>query len=353
MSARGSLRRRLMTLLSASILSAWLATAFFTYGDSLHEIDAMLVASGLHTGELRTALANSIATHLMHPLLVAVPLLGLVIWLAVSWGLAPLRSLATQVRARAPHNLEPVETAGPEEAQPLVEALNGLLGRVRDLLDRERLFTADAAHELRTPLAAIRTHAQVAANARNAAERADALAGVIQGTERAARLIEQLLQLARLDVVPELQPVNLTGAAAEVVTEYAGRTNAISIDIGLVTAAPAWIEGNPQLIAVLLGNLVDNAVRYGKPGGRVDVSVRVGIGSVELIVADDGPGIPPNQRARAFERFHRGLGTGADGSGLGLSIAARVAAIHGGRIDLSDGVNGSGLTATVSMPRLP
>lgn len=353
MSGRGSLRRRLMAVLSASILSGWLATAFFTYGDALRQLDAMLAAGGPPAAALRTALADSIAAHLMHPLLVAVPLLAAVIWLAVGWGLAPLRSLAAQVRARAPHNLDPVAAGGPEEAQPLVAALNGLLGRVRDLLERERRFTADAAHELRTPLAAIRTHAQVAIEAEDAAGRAAALNGVLRGAERASRLVDQLLLLARLDAAPELQPATVADIATEVVGEYAGQAAARGVDLGLAAAEPGRVAGNPHLVAVLLRNLVDNAVRYGRPGGRVDVAVRSVADRVEVVVADDGPGIPPDQRGRAFERFHRGLGTGEVGSGLGLSIAARIAEIHGGGVALADGPGGRGLAATVSLPRLP
>lgn len=348
---RTSLRRRLMAAISASTLAAWLATALFTYIDTRREIDAMLKAGQVQSVELRQALAESVAAHLLHPLLVAVPVLGVVIWLSVGWGLAPLRALALQVEKRDPQNLDALTVKAPEEARPLVVALNGLFGRMRDLLERERRFTADAAHELRTPLAGIRTHAQVALAAAEEGERRQALDGVVQGTARATHLVEQLLELARLDATPAMGPVDVAAVAAQTVAAISGQASARKIDLGLIEAdATAVVTGNAPLIAVLLRNLIDNAVRYGRPGGRVDVSVLRRPDAVELRVEDDGPGIASDQRAQVFARFHRGLGTGAEGSGLGLSIVARIAELHHARIELRDGIGGRGLAVVVSFP---
>ncbi len=347
---RGSLRRRLMAILSASILAAWLAAAGFTYLDVRREIDAMLDAD-MRSAELRAALAESVAAHLMHPLLVAVPVLGLVVWLSVGWGLAPLRSLAAQVRARDPDDNAPLAVPAPDEARPLVAALDGLFERVSAMIERERRFTADAAHELRTPLAGIRTHAQVALAAGDDEERRAALAAVVTGTERAAHLVEQLLMLARLESMPVAGTVDLATLAARMVGDCSGRAGDAGIDLGLAEAAPeAAIRGDAHLVSVLLRNLLDNALRYVPDGGRIDVAVRRGPGAVELAVLDDGPGIPTHERPRAFERFHRGLGTGTDGCGLGLSIVARIAELHDAEVALGEGIDGRGLGVRVRFP---
>lgn len=348
---RGSLRRRLMAVLSLSILAAWVATAAFTYFDARREVDAMLEANQAQSAELRAALVESLAAHLLHPLLVAVPVLGVVIWLSVGWGLAPLRTLAAQVRARDPENHAPLNVVAPDEAQPLVKALDGLFVRVGESLERERRFTADAAHELRTPLAGIRTHAQVALAAADEDSRREALTWVVAGTERAAHLVEQLLMLARLEAPPPMTPTVVADVAAQVVAELSDLAAARGIDLGVAEAeAGSVIAANPHLLAVLLRNLVDNALRYVPSGGRVDVAVRRQPGVVALTVVDDGPGIPADERTRVFARFHRGLGTGTEGCGLGLSIVARIAELHGARVALGDGRDGRGLTVSVAFP---
>ncbi len=348
----GSLRRRLMLILSLSILAAWLATAGFTYLDTRREIDAMLDANRMQSAELRAALAESVATHLLHPLLVAVPVLGVVIWWSVGWGLAPLRSLAAEVRTRNPEVHSPLPVPVPEEAKPLVTALNALFQRVARLLEHERRFTADAAHELRTPLAGIRTHAQVALAARDDDERRQALTAVVAGTDRATHMVGQLLMLARLESVPALAAVDLDTLVARLVGEFSGQAAARGIDLGLAAADRAVVRGEEHLLAVLIGNLIDNALRYVPAGGRVDVEVRRTPEGTELRVSDDGPGIALDERPRVFERFHRGLGTGAEGSGLGLSLVARVAAGHAAGGQVGDGLDGRGVSLRVVFPPL-
>ncbi|MFA7428661.1 MAG: ATP-binding protein [Rhodospirillaceae bacterium] len=339
-----------MAILSASILIAWLATAGFTYLDARREIDAMLSA-GMPSAELQAALAESVAAHLMHPLLIAVPVLGLVIWLSVGWGLAPLRVLASQVRARDPEDNAPLAVPVPKEVKPLVTALDGLFERVVDLIERERRFTADAAHEMRTPLAGIRTHAQVALAARDDDERRAALSAVVVGTERVAHLVEQLLMLARLETMPVAGAVDVGGLAAQMVGEWSADAARAGIDLGVTeTAAGAVMRGDAHLLSVLLRNLLENALHYVPAGGRIDVAVRRDAGTLELAVLDDGPGIPPDERPKAFDRFHRGLGTGIDGCGLGLSIVARIAELHGAGITLGEGLHGRGLGVRVRFP---
>ena len=305
---------------------------------------------------LRNALATDIARHLLHPLAIALPVLAALIWLSVGWGLAPLQRLARDLRRRGPEPLAPLDPGSvPQEIRPLVAALNALFDRVARLLERERRFTADAAHELRTPLAAIRAQAEAALGARDDEERMHAIGGVVAGTERAARLVEQLLALERLeaqDRPPSPGPVRLAEIAADCIAEAAPAAAERRVDLGLAeeTDRDAAVAGDAALLAVLLRNLIDNAVRYSPRGGSVDVSVRREDGRVALRVADSGPGIAPAQRGRVLDRFYRIPGSGAEGSGLGLSIVRRIAEMHGASLGLDAGPDGRGLVATVRFP---
>ncbi len=328
---------------------AWEGRGWRVYGT-----DAPPRVEVAQSHDVRRQLAGSVASHLLHPLAFAIPLLALVIWGAVNWGLRPLTAIARQVQHRNPANLEPLDgDSVPRETQPLVKALNRLFGQVVDLLERERRFTADAAHELRTPLAAIATHAQVALAAPDDAEARRAMHSVLRGTSRATRLVEQLLVLARLDPGGEETAFDGRVCLAEAVRGVVGEMGPLAvergIDLGIAELDEAQVTGDPGLVAVLLRNLVDNAIRYTPPGGRVDVTVRRAAG-VELRVEDDGPGIAPNLRRRVLDRFFRVLGSGQEGSGLGLSIAARIAERHGAVLSLSDAAAGRGLAVTVRFP---
>jgi len=438
-----SLRRRLLFLLSGTVLAAWLATAVFTYFDARKEIGEMLDAhlaqsAGLIAAqleheldddrestvprqykherkiafqvwdkkgrlllrsssapetrlqsrsegygdaeidgkrwrifsrwdesrhylvqvgeryELRNELAESVASHLLHPLYFALPALALLIWLAVGAGLAPLAGIAREVAQRAPDNLAHLDAGNaPREISPLIAALNALFDRLRTSLEQERRFTADAAHELRTPLAAVKTQAQVALGATGEAERGRALANVVSGTDRAARLVEQLLVLARLDpqtALPPGQRVDLQALAQQGVAELAPAAAGKGVEAGLAPGEAAPVAGDAVLLAVLLRNLLDNAVRYTPPGGEVEVSVKPAAGGVSLAVVDSGPGIPEAERGKVFDRFHRVLGTGEEGSGLGLSIVRRIADLHRATVVLGEGPGGRGLRVEVTFP---
>ncbi|WP_431855193.1 ATP-binding protein [Azospirillum sp.] len=299
----------------------------------------------------RNELAGTVASHLLHPLAVALPALAGLIWLSVGWGLAPLRTFAADVVRRDPDARHSLAVAGtPQEVLPVAQALDGLFSRVAALIEKERRFTADAAHELRTPLAAIKTQAQVAlASVREAGAR-EAITRVVIGTDRAAHLVEQLLLLARLDPQQSLKaaPVRLDEVAQHVVAELAPWAANKAIDLGLdVSASAPTVLGDAALLGALLRNLVDNAVRYTPPGGRVDVVVEAERDRVRLRVVDDGPGIPAPEHERIFDRFYRGLGSMEPGSGLGLSIVARIADLHGATPVLSAGAGGCGLAVTV------
>jgi two-component system OmpR family sensor kinase len=290
---------------------------------------------------VRNRMALDAALGVLLPLLLLLPLLALAIGLLVTRGLAPLNRLARAVAERTPEALDPLPTAAlPREVQPLVAALNGLLARLDAALAGQRAFVADAAHELRTPIAALQLQAQLAERAESEAERQAALAELDAGIRRAGRAVQQLLTLARLD--PDSagrppQPVQLADLARAVVTELNPLARALAIDLGIAaTDEAATVAGDPDALAVLLRNLVENALRYTPAGGTVDVSTGPGW----LEVRDTGPGIPEAERTRVFDRFYRGAETREPGTGLGLAIVKAIADRHGAAVALSDPAGG-------------
>jgi two-component system sensor histidine kinase QseC len=303
--------------------------------------------------ETRREIAAGIATNLLLPLLFALPVLALFVWLSIGRAVLPLNRLGQEVERRKAGDLQPFSAAGaPREVVPLVRSLNALFERVGRLIENERRFTADAAHELRTPLAALKTQAQVAKGASDSAARQHALDGVIEGCDRATRLVDQLLTLARLEPDAARPPgqCELAGLAREVIGELAPFALARDVEIELRRSAPVSVEGHRELLSVLLRNLVDNAVRYSSHGSSVKVDVRSTGKGATLSVADEGPGVAPDERARLGQRFYRVLGTGQSGSGLGLSIARRIAEIHSAQLRFDEGDNGKGLRAIVEFP---
>ena len=302
----------------------------------------------------RDAIAASVGRSLLTPLLIALPLLTLLLWWAVTGGLRPLRTLGEQVARRDSDNLAPLDAGTPpSEVAPLVGSLNHLFERVERSIARERQFTADAAHELRTPIAALRTQAQVALGATTDVERAKALRQVVAGCDRAARLVDQMLTLARLDpaqVARPATPCSLVAIARSALADAAPDAMDRGIDIELVAEDDGPVAGDPALLSVLVRNLVDNAVRYGVSGTRVRVTVARDGGGVELRVADDGPGVPAEDMGRLGERFYRRMGTAATGSGLGLSIVRRIAEVHGALLAFRAAEAGTGLVVTVRFP---
>jgi two-component system, OmpR family, sensor kinase len=301
---------------------------------------------------LRTERAAATAGRLLFPVLLILPLLGLLGWWIVGRGLVPLAALADSLAARAPTSLEPVPMVqAPVEVQPLVQALNALLSRLGDAFDAQRRLAADAAHELRTPLTALTLQIQLARRAGSPEERDLALARLEQGVKRATRLVQQLLTMARLDPDAAAQPaarVNLAAVATTVVEEK--KPLAAKQNIALTLAAePATLTGQEEALQILLANLVDNALRYTPAGGTVLVSVTRSGGGACLEVADTGPGIPEEERERVFDRFYRGSGAPPGGSGLGLAIVRQVAALHGATITLSERPGG-GLVVSARFP---
>lgn len=300
--------------------------------------------------ETRDEIAVSLAKNLLLPLLFALPLLGLLVWFNVALGLRPLAALGRQVAGRDPGNLGTLDAGVvPAEVLPLVENLNRLFARVARLIDNERRFTADASHELRTPLAALKTQAQVALAASSDAERSHALGNMIAGCDRAAHLVQQLLTLARLDPDEpgsKAETCDLQALAGTAVAELAPFALSKKIEIDLAEGAAVETTGHAGLIAILLRNLIDNAIRYSPEGGSVQVRASRDGQAATLTVTDQGPGLPADERDKVGQRFYRVLGTEEYGSGLGLSIVKRIAELHGASLGLEDGPQGRGLSVT-------
>lgn len=301
--------------------------------------------------DVRDELARGIASNLLLPLLVSLPLLAVLLWLAVARGLRPLIKLTREIEQREPDNLAPLEAGTvPREVLPLIERLNRLFTRIAASMQKERRFTADAAHELRTPVAAIKAQAQVARAASTEAERIHALDNAILGCDRAAYLIEQLLTLARVDTLGgELaETCQLHSIAAEVIAALAPAALGKGVQLELHAEEAVAVHGNPALLRVLLRNLLDNSIKHTAPGTVVQVAISHAQGKACLSVSDNGPGIPEEERDRVLERFYRPVGTQASGSGLGLSIVKRIAELHHATLQLLPVSTGTGLQVTVT-----
>jgi len=301
---------------------------------------------------VRSQLAFDAALRTLLPFLVALPLMGLLIWRLVGQEMQVLESTARAVARRTPESLEPIATrAVPDEIQPLVIALNGLLARLGGALSGQRQFIADAAHELRTPLTALKLQLKLAERARDAGEREKAHAMLGEGIARAVRLVEQLLALARLDpdAPAKRDAIDLAVLARAAVQAQAARAADAGLALEAEAPDPVPIDGDRGALETLLDNLVDNALRY-TPAGRVAVRARrEGRGAV-LEVEDTGPSIAPGERQRVFDRFYRGESAPTGGTGLGLAIVKRIAERHGAIVELLDGADGKGLRVRVSFP---
>lgn len=311
----------------------------------------------VYVGE-RTSLRSSILWAVLHsmlwPMAVALPLLALAVWWAVYRGMAPIRRLGRTLAERQALALQPVSLDGaPSEMAPMVTALNGLFERIGTLLESERRFTADAAHELRTPIAAIRMQAQVALGEADDTLRRHALQGTLDGCDRATRLVEQLLTLSRLeaDAVSDMATVDLSALTRQVVGEVAPKALGKNQTLEFEAIEPCSIPGNETLLAVLVRNLVDNAVRYSPRSAQIKVAVQRENGLVVLSVEDSGPGLADSERQRLGERFFRVPGGSESGSGLGWSIVRRIAAAHRLELQIADSTELGGLMVRVVSSR--
>lgn len=301
----------------------------------------------------RSSILRAVLRSAAWPMLLALPVLGLAVWWAVAWGAAPLRRLGRTLAGRAADDLQPVALGGaPSEMAPMVGALNGLFARIAALLDSERRFTADAAHELRTPIAAIRAQAQVALAEADDERRRHALRNTLAGCDRATRLVEQLLTLSRLeaDAAPGGAPVDLAAVVRSAVAEIAPAALARGQVLEVQAEAACLVTGDETLLHVLVRNLVDNATRYSPPQARIAVQLAGEGGQIVLAVEDAGPGLADTELARLGQRFFHVAGSEASGSGLGWSIVRRIADVHGAGVAVQRSAALGGLAVRISFP---
>jgi two-component system OmpR family sensor kinase len=303
--------------------------------------------------DARWETAADIALRMLAPLAVLVPALALLAWITVRKSLAPLVHVTEQVEKRDASTMSPLDThAVPEEIRPLLLALNRLLTRLDESISSQRRFVADAAHELRTPLTALSLQAQLVEQAQDSNERNEAIRKLRLGIGRASHLVSQLLTLARQE--PDAQRpfahLDLAAIARRVAGEFAPLADNKRIDLGIGGNQSAFVNGDEEALRILVGNLVDNAIRYTPEGGKVDVTLNYEGGSVILKVEDTGPGIPIEERERIFERFHRISGNEVQGSGLGLAIVKQVVQGHGAVVELETGENGIGTIFSIKFP---
>ncbi len=302
---------------------------------------------------IRRQLATEAALSSVAPLLIVGPLLAMVIWWLAAMILRPLSHVAAGVRRRDALSLDALPTQGlPDEIEPLVGALNGLLQRLGDSFDTQRAFIADAAHELRSPLTALKLQMKMLERAGDSESRAEAQALLASGINRSARLVEQLLALARHEPgAPAVQSgrVDLAELARATMAELIPLAVAKDKLLELRAQAPVWVDGDEAALSLLVRNLADNALRHTPTASRVEVTVSVSDGQPLLEVEDAGPGIPADERERVFDRFYRRATGDAEGSGLGLAIVRGVAQQHGARVTLDDSPLG-GLRASVFFP---
>jgi signal transduction histidine kinase len=303
---------------------------------------------------VRAALARAAALRVVIPLLLLLPLLGAAIAWVVRSGLMPLQRIAAEVQRRDVHSLAPIASLPlPREIAPLIDSLNRLLLRLQAAFVTQRAFVADAAHELRSPLTAVRLQLQLLDRAPDEPARLEARTALGAAVERAIHLVEQLLTLARNEPQAsgvELAPLALDAVAAEGISDAHALAVARGIDLSMEAQPGLMIRGDREALRVLVRNLVDNAVRYTPAGGRVQVRCRRLADAALLEVIDNGPGIAAADRQRAFDRFYRRASAPEEGSGLGLAIVKAIAERHGAQVNLTD-ASGGGLCVAVAFPQ--
>ena len=303
--------------------------------------------------DARWETAAGIAMRMLAPLAVLVPALALLAWITVRKSLAPLAHVTEQVEKRDASTMSPLEIhTVPEEIRPLLMALNRLLIRLDDSISSQRRFVADAAHELRTPLTALSLQSQLVEQAQNSKEREESLINLRQGISRVSHLVSQLLTLARQE--PDAQRpftrLDLATIARRVVGEFAPLADNKRIDLGIGGNQSEFVNGDEEALRILIGNLVDNAIRYTPEGGKVDVTLSNDSNNVILKVEDSGPGIPIEDREKIFERFHRISGNDVQGTGLGLAIVKQIVQRHGAVVEVETGKNGTGTIFDIKFP---
>lgn len=303
--------------------------------------------------EIREELIVKISSRILTPVAIMLPLLALLIWAGVGHALKPLNQLVRDIKHRKPVHLEPIENAAaPIEVQPMIAALNQLFERLQHAFENERRFTSDAAHELRTPLAALKTQAQLALKTTDNPHCQTAVDNIVKGVDRATHLLQQMLTLARIDPdsgIVNPQQIPLYPIIAAVIGELDPEATSKGIEVGLAGNEAVEVNGHQEGLTILARNLIHNAIHYTPQSGKVGVMLEVDAQHVTLQVDDNGPGVPEAEQARVFDRFYRPSGTPGTGSGLGLAIARRICELHHAQIQLSHSPLG-GLRVTVRFP---
>lgn len=303
--------------------------------------------------DVRLSMAFGSALHILQPLVLLLPFLVIAVWLLVSQGLASLNRTAKIVSTRSSSSLEALLTRGlPREVLQLVSALNELLAKLQDSLQAQKRFASDAAHELRTPLTALKLQVQLAERAKTPEAREKAFNRLHAGIDRATGLVQQLLVIARLDPDAHQKPfteVDLARVIESVADELGVVAQQKNISL-TYKSQEVTVAGMEEALKLLVTNLTDNAIRYTQEGGAIELTVQQMNNHAVICVADNGPGIAPEERERVFDRFYRALGTKTQGHGLGLAIVKRIVEIHHGTIRIEDGLQGQGTCMRIELP---
>jgi two-component system sensor histidine kinase TctE len=321
----------------------------------VHGLSGAVLVQVAEGDDKRVQLASDISRAVLGAQFVILPGALLMVFLGLSMGIAPLEGLRRKISSRAPQDLSPIDPSeAPEEVRPFIHSINDLMARLEASLRAQQRFVADAAHQMRTPLAGLKTQAEVALRQRDLANIEHAMRQIAAGADRASRLVNQLLALARADsdAPPAMEPLDLDWLAHDTVREWVAKAMDRRIDLGFESAGkPCRVLGDAALLREMLNNLLDNAIRYTQPGGQVTLRV-LPWEAVTIEVEDTGIGIAPADRELVFERFYRVLGTGAEGSGLGLPIVREIAALHRASVRLDANPRGPGTVVRVHLPRL-
>jgi two-component system OmpR family sensor kinase len=315
--------------------------------------DRRIIAVVGESTPYRAKVANAAMRKFLYPYLILALSLAVVVWVAMRYGLRPLRELAATVAARSEADLSPcVPVRSYLELEPLLSALNGMFARIQRMLEAQREFFADAAHELRTPLAVLSAQAHVVAHESEPAARLAAAKALDEGITRAANVLQRLLLLARLDATKTAKdrtPTDIADLIGDVVTIRGATAKATAHELTSDVQGPLLLRCNSSDLRMALDCLIDNGLKHTPPGSQVSIAANIADGEVVIAVTDNGPGIPPELQERAFRRFER-LGATQEGSGLGLAIVRRVTELHGGRVLLKDGPGGRGCRFEIRIP---
>ena len=313
------------------------------------EDEGMIIEMG-EKMTLRKALVRHILVDLFVPLLLLVPLVALSLWWGITGGLSTIRALIDQIGRRNPDDLTAIHLKLPSDLQPLQQSINQLLANLQHSLSAEKRFADNAAHQLRTPLATIKLQLQLLQGAASPAEQKQLLTDLIASTERASRLVGQLLTAARINHQPlSLQQVSLMPLLAQILAEFGPLVKEKRLELAL-EGDQAELRADETLLRLLLNNLIDNAVKYTPGGGQILVQVASSGEGARITITDNGPGIAPEARGLVFERFYRVTGAAAEGTGLGLAIVGEIVSRLNGQIALADNPAGRGLQVQVTLP---